>query len=244
MRNAELKQKTNPGKNALSVPALNLVIPHSALRTPHSNGFTLLEVLLAMGILSLVVTVIFASFSGAARNVQEAETIRDRTDLARTLIAKLSDDIANAYYNPSMKDMTVFYGKRSTEETDKPRYDSISLTTLTNWRKPDSRETDLWELGYRFEERSDGTGTIMIRREKRELAKDNKPLEGGTDMEITGQVRELRLRYSNGLVSTGTNTLKWEDEWDSRTKGLPKVVEIRLVLENGNPYLTLVQVGR
>lgn len=209
----------------------------------NQRGFTLLEVLLAVGILSLVVTVIFAAFSGSARNVEQAEAIRDRTDLARTLIARLSDDIANAYYNPLMKE-TIFYGKQSTQETDKPRLDSLSLTTLTNWRTPDSRETDLWELGYRFEEKPDGSGSVMVRREKREFTKDNTPLEGGIDMEITDQVKELRLRYSSGLVSAGTNSLAWEDAWDSRAKGLPKVVEIRLVLEDGTPYLTLVQVGR
>lgn len=216
--------------------------PYSGLSTRHSKGFTLLEVLLAVGILSLVVTVIYSSFSGAARNVKQAETIRDRTDLARTLIARLSDDIANAYYKPTMTE-TVFEGKPSTLETDKPRFDSLSLTTLTNWRKPDSKETDLWEVGYRFEEKSDGTGTVMILREKRNLTKDIKPLEGGTDMEITDQVRELRLRYSSGIFSAGTTSLKWEDEWVKKG-GPPKLVEIRLVLEDGNPYLTLVQVGR
>jgi general secretion pathway protein J len=208
----------------------------------NQRGFTLLEVLFAVSILSLVVTVIYASFSGAARNVKEAEAIRDRTDMARTLIARLSDDIANAYYK-SPKDM-IFYGKQTTQETDKPRLDNLSLTTLTNWRRPASRETDLWEVGYRFDEKPDGSGKVLVRREKREFAQDNKPLEGGTDMEITDQVRELRLRYSSGLVSAGTTSLTWEDEWDSRVKGFPpKIVEIRLLLENGNPYLTLVDVG-
>jgi general secretion pathway protein J len=207
-----------------------------------SEGFTLLEVLIAMAILALIVSVIYASFSTAGRNVEQAEAVRDRTDLARTLMARLSDDIANAYYNPLMKE-TVFDGKRSTQETDKPRFDSILLTTLTNWRKPDSNETEMWEVGYRFEEKPDGTGTVMIRHEKRELKKDDAPGEGGSDMEITDRVKELRLRYSAGFASTGSTPLAWEDEWKcSPSRKLPKIVEVRLVLDDGSLYLTHVDV--
>ena len=71
---------------------------------------------MAVTILSGMVTVIYMSFSNAGRNVEQAETSRDRTDLARTLMAKECDDIANAYYNSSMPE-TNFHGQKST--TDK-----------------------------------------------------------------------------------------------------------------------------
>ncbi|HET7317853.1 MAG TPA: prepilin-type N-terminal cleavage/methylation domain-containing protein, partial [Nitrospirota bacterium] len=58
-------------------------IPHPAFRIPNSQGFTLLEVLIAVAIMSAIVTVIYASFSTASRNVQQAEEIRDSADLAR-----------------------------------------------------------------------------------------------------------------------------------------------------------------
>jgi len=204
--------------------------------TGPTNGFTLLEVLLAMSILAVIVTVIYASFSSAGRDVEQVESSRNRTDLARTLIAKLSADIGNAYYNQSLKD-TVFYARPSTKEKDVPRFDRIALTTLTNWRKPDSKEMDLWEVGYRFEERPDGTGKVLMCREKREINKDNTVLEGGTDYEVTDRISELRLQYRDGS--------KWTDEWDSRIKyKLPNAVEIRLTLEGGSSFLTQVEAGR
>jgi general secretion pathway protein J len=202
----------------------------------HPKGFTLLEVLLAMAILAVIVTVIYTSFSTTGRNVAQAEATRDRTDLARTLIAKMSDDIANAYYNSAMKE-TVFDAKPSTTTENELRFDSITLTTLTNWRKPDSKEMDLWEVGYRFEDLPEGTGKMLIRREKREINANSIPLEGGTDYEVTDQITELRLRYFDGST--------WSDEWHSSSKQKkPMAVEIRLSQADGSSFLTRVDVGR
>jgi hypothetical protein len=168
--------------------------------------------------------------------VEQAEARRDQTDLARTLVSKLSNDIANAYYNPSMSE-TIFYGKKSTTTQDEQRYDSVYLTTLTNWRKPDSKESDLWEVGYRFDEQPDKSSRVMVRNEKRDLSTDQPPLEGGTDYIMTDRVKGFRLRYSNGTA--------WADEWDSRTlRALPKAVEIALEFSDGSFFITRVEVWR
>ena len=204
----------------------------------HSRGFTLLEVLLSMAILAVIMTVIYASFSTAGNNVDQAERARDETDMARTLIARLSADIANAYVKAPN---TIIQGKKveilgELSKNDKPiRHDGITLPTLTNWPRPNSKETELWEVEYSFKEKPDGTGYMLLRREKRDLSKDP-PLEGGVEYEITDRVQSLMFRYMDG-----TNT--WTDNgWDRRTT-LPKAVEIVLTLDSGKVYMTRVDVG-
>jgi prepilin-type N-terminal cleavage/methylation domain-containing protein len=225
--------------------------------TPQSSGFTLLEVLLAMAILSVIMTVVYASFSTAGKNVEQAEALRDENDLARTLMARLSDDIANAYISPGMNMtsqaiLTIFYGKM--EEVDggsgagneKIRHDSISLTTLTHWRKLGSKETELWEVGYFFKEKPDGKGFSLFRREKRELSKDIPALEGGDEYEITDRVESLQFRYRQGYHAGSS----WRDAWDTKspsspTSGiLPSLVEIALTLDTGKVYVTQVKIGQ
>lgn len=221
--------------------------PQSAIRSSRSGGFTLLEVLLALAILAVILTVIYASFSTAGKNIEQAEAIRDETDLARALIARLSVDIANAYPDGSGKFPsipTIFYGKK--EEVDggggagaeKIRHDSIYLTTLTNWHRRESKEMELWEVGYLFREKPDGKGYALFRREKRELSKDVPALEGGVEYEITDQVESLQLTYSHDGST-------WTDNgWDSRSQlRLPKMVEIALTLDTGKVYMTRVDLG-
>jgi len=209
----------------------------TASQNRQPGGFTLIEVLLAMAILAVVVTVIYTVFSTSSANTERAEAVRDETDLARTLMSRMSDDIANAYCSTGLTG-TFFYGKDEEVETEggKFRHDSFSLTTLTNWRKPDSKETDLWEVGYSFEEKSDGSGYVLVRREKRELNQDVPPLEGGVEYEITDRVAELQLRYYDG-----TN---WFDTWDRKTgcsqSNMPRAVEISLTLDSGSVFVTQV----
>ena len=221
--------------------------PHSASYTLHSSGFTLIEVLLALAILVLIMSVVYGSFSTAGRNVEQAEAARDETDLARTLLAKLTDDLTNAYFNRTMNmvnpnanvNLTILYGKKAEAGggEDKVRHDSLSLTTLTNWRKPDSKDTELLEVGYFFKEKPDGSGYSLFRREKRDLSADVPPLEGGVEYEITDRVAGLQLRYYNGTT--------WVDEWDTRTLGgLPKAVELTISLDTGKVYVTQADVSR
>jgi general secretion pathway protein J len=209
-------------------------------RNPISKGFTLIEVLLAIAILAIVMTVIYTSFSAAGRDVEQAETVRDESDLARTLISRISDDIANAYVNRKMNlsaPITIFDGKKEEIESsgEKLRHDSLNLTTLTHWRKPDSKEMELWEVGYFFKEKPDGSGYTLFRREKRELNKDVPVLEGGDEYEITDSVESLQFRYYDGF--------NWTDAWDKSLSKVPTAVEIALTLDSGKVYVTQVDVG-
>ncbi len=201
--------------------------------TRRSSGFTLIEVLLALMILAVVVTGIYQSFSTAGQNVQQAEKVRDGTDTARTLLSRLTADLNNAYVNGMMSG-TFFYGKKVEDEDTKKRYDEVSLTTLTNWRRPNTAETELWELGYYFQDRPEEKKRVLMRREKRELSRDVPPLEGGVEYELTDQVQGMQIRYSND----GTN---WKDEWPMGQL-LPKAVEIVLTLADGRVYETQVDV--
>lgn len=62
------------------------VIPHSALRTPHSNGFTLLEVMVAVSIMALVLVTLLGLKNRSMQDVMLAEHMTTATLLAQRMM--------------------------------------------------------------------------------------------------------------------------------------------------------------
>ncbi len=236
----------------------------SGIIRPGCGGFTLLEVLLAMAILAVILSVIYATFTTAENSVAQAEAMRDETDLARSLLTRLSTDIANAYYRPTTALPMFLCGRKvevdNPEGGEKLRHDSISLTTVTNFPRPGTREMELWEVGYFFREKENPEGRrySLVRREKRELSKDIAPLQGGDEYELTDRVESLQIRYLAGSAQAASAaSLTWSDTWNCGsaqacvgdfasaipgTSQLPTVVEITLTLDDGRIYTTQVDV--
>ncbi len=67
------------------------ICPHSAIRIPHSNGFTLLEVMVAAAIMSMVLVTLIGLKNSSMQNVALAEHIVTATMLAkRTMVETMA----------------------------------------------------------------------------------------------------------------------------------------------------------
>ncbi len=68
-------------------------------KSPSNNGFTLLEILLAIFILTLVVSAVFGAFSGTFKVVNGTEAQEEVYAAARVTLDRISEDLASAYGN-------------------------------------------------------------------------------------------------------------------------------------------------
>ena len=132
----------------------------------NKNGFTLVELLIAIAILSIIMAVVYKSFYASTEGIKRAEAVDDINSTARVIFLKLMDDINSAYLTG--KDV-IFVGD-SKRDKDLPQ-DSLSLTSLSNLRMVrDAKETDLYETGYYLKEDYDyqrqEKKTSLFRREK------------------------------------------------------------------------------
>ena len=65
-----------------------------------SRGFTLLEVLVALGILGVVMAIVGATFTGALRVQEAADQQAEVTHAARTALDRISQDLVSAFGLP------------------------------------------------------------------------------------------------------------------------------------------------
>ncbi|WP_372371294.1 prepilin-type N-terminal cleavage/methylation domain-containing protein [Candidatus Uabimicrobium sp. HlEnr_7] len=178
-----------------------------------STGFTLIEVLIATTILSIILTMAYSILITTlnSRNFIEARVQTER--VGNRLLNFISKDIQGAYMY-QVQDDRYFFARKQGKNT---RIDFISNTDSI-LLAPGGNHSDLCEIGYFLKKNRDGTHRI-IRREDFFIDKD--PFSGGLGIKLYDEVVSFELRfYENG---------KAESTWNStQKKQLPQAVEIIL----------------
>jgi len=198
-------------------------------------GFTLLEIMISIGILVLVLAMVYNAFNSSIKAFATIDAHGDAYGEARLTLNRMSEEIGSIYlseHNPN----TGLLGEDK-DEDDLP-FDSLHFTSLSHirWIK-DSRESELCEIGYFLERDQEMEKSFLFRREDWNV--DGTLEEGGIALELAEGIEGLNFRYYDGE--------EWADDWDSKAKGgLPKAIEVVLLVEdpNGNriPLSSIITV--
>jgi general secretion pathway protein J len=183
------------------------------------TGFTLLEVVISVGILAVILSIVYNTFNSSMKAFTAMENQGDAYAQARIVLTRMSEEIASIYFSPQNRNTGLLGEDR--DEYDLPA-DSLHFTSLSHirWVK-DSKESELCEIGY-YLEKDEETGSLF-RREDWNV--DGTIEEGGRPLELAQGVDGLNFRFYDGE--------EWADEWDSRIKGgLPKAIEVVLVMRD------------
>ncbi|MFQ5432390.1 MAG: type II secretion system protein GspJ [Nitrospinota bacterium] len=188
------------------------------------NGFTLVEILVAVGIVSVIFTFIFGVLTSTLAASKEAAEKMEIMHTGRFFINRITGDLTAASLMLNSGN-GAFIGKdlrHSGKSMDELHFTAFAHTHLT--RRP---QIDQSEIGYYFEYKEDGA-TLLKRREADVI--DSIVDSGGESFPITGKVNELKIRY---LAREG-----WTDSWDSTlNKSLPKAVSVEITLkDSGRSY--------
>jgi general secretion pathway protein J len=208
-------------------------------RSAYSRGMTLLEVMVALVILSLVAALIHGVIDSLSRG-RKAEGLRaDRAHSGREAMGRILRDLSSAYLSQHvpvipalMTGRTAFVGRSSTV------FDRIDFTAFAHFRtERDAHESDQAEVGYfvvkdpEVPEKMD-----LVRREQTPI--DYEPLKGGIVNVVAEDVEKFDVRFLDPQTS------QWIETWDSmqvtgQPNRLPFEVDITLVLKGvsgGAPY--------
>ena len=187
------------------------------------SGFTLLEVVISVGILAVILTIVYNAFNSSMKALTAMETRGDAYAQARIVLNRMSEEIASIYLSETNPNTGTGLFGEDEDEDDLP-FDSLHFTSLSHvrWTK-DSKESELCEIGYYLEKDEETRESFLFRREDWNV--DGTLEEGGRPLELAEGVDGLNFRYYDGD--------DWVDEWDSRINGkLPKAIEVVLVMRD------------
>ncbi|MBV8882222.1 MAG: prepilin-type N-terminal cleavage/methylation domain-containing protein [Planctomycetaceae bacterium] len=200
------------------------------MSAPRKSGFTLVELMLAILILAIMMSIVYGVVVSTVSAAKRVEEITASSEIGPALLTRIRADLEAAFLP---KEGEFFVGsKRPGGGADRDRIDFISSDVAYGSENDveEPRFHSINEVGYQvLDSRKDPNVGILYRRE--DFFIDAEPLKGGRLTEMYDRVRGFSLRYYDGK--------EWRADWSSKTqKGLPKAVEIELrllVTNNDDP---------
>ncbi len=191
-----------------------------------TDGFTLLEVLVAVAILALISAMLWYSFSQTFESIDLVRADADLLRQSRQVTSRIPRELQSAFLplslSPTAGAKYEFVGEDE-GDLDKIRFDSLSHTKLYQ----DANESDQSELAYFVEDDPKNAGLYRLMRREDPVI-DDRPEEGGTALVIAERVKVFDLTYYDA------NRDEWLDEWDStrsdQSGRLPYSVRMRLTM--------------
>jgi general secretion pathway protein J len=198
-----------------------------------ARGFTLVELLVAIGILSMISVMIYGAFDQMRRSKQGIQRITDRYREGRLAMARISRDLQAAYlsaHTPIDQSIivrqTAFIGQRGTPA------DRLDFNSFANRRLDrDSHESDQAEIGYFGSPDPDNRTTIDLAR-RISNRPDLDPQKGGRVEVLATNIDLFDLEYLDPLSG------EWIETWDTtqaigQANRMPLQVRVLLVLNDG-----------
>lgn len=192
------------------------------------DGFTLVEVVVAIGLLAVVMTLVYSAFARSLDVTRETAEATQRVRQIQLITERLVDELSAAYWfpptaaQPAREGRGRFVGRKETAPDSDLRRDRLMWTTFAHRRYVGNQpESDTSEVEYRLEVDADRPAGRLVRQERINLFTDAAWAVETDEMAL--DVTEFQLRYH----SAG----EWTDEWDAgERQGLPAAVEVTVGL--------------
>jgi len=202
------------------------------------RGFTLLELLVAVFISALILTLVGTSFF---QIINAKEKVEDQLELiheARVVFSRIGKDLSSVYprgkvVNSAASYPYIFFLATNDEQTDNSRleFSSFARSPIEFNRESDQSEITYFMVRIEDEEKYDEENQIfaLIRKENPWFGND----QGGTQYPISERVKKFKLTYQNAKKVDDPLIEQVDiEEWDAVLLGgtLPKAVAVELVL--------------
>jgi general secretion pathway protein J len=206
-------------------------------------GFTMLEILIAILIFSIVVTTIFGSFGAVFSSSETITSSTDRFDMARNCLSRLQDDLESFYISlpPKYKKPDIddepdeFHIKGETtnvagEDFGRLRFSSMAHVQFLH----DMRQGIAEIIYYVMESEEEKTGLVLKRSDYLYPYPDFE--ESADHPTICENVLGLEFTYFD---DEGNEEEDWDSESDDVKYASPRAVGIKLIVGDEEGAVTL-----
>jgi general secretion pathway protein J len=209
------------------------------------QGFTLIEILLAIFIFAIVISALYGSYSGTFQVIDKVEKQATAYRQARIAMARITEDLESSYYSELVTDREPFVGTEG--ELQGMRADTLRFISKAHLVFNDEDlAAGKAQILYDVREGESGEGLALYRHDIPELAPGS--AEESEGLLLCDNLVEVRFSYFD---STGNEQSSW-DATDTGFAGktarerIPRMVAITLRFRNASqpqaPYTFMTSV--
>lgn len=190
---------------------------------PDNRGFTLIEMLVAAAVSSVILLMVYTVYSSVIKSVNYGKTTSDYYESLNFALRRIDSDISNLYWksdNTKLNFICTEQGGSSILNFVTAEYRDYRMM---NNLKTEIPVTDIHEVGFYLKKNPDSSSYDLYRRCS--IGYDESPLEGGTEELLLRKVKSIKFefRYRSD----------WTPTWDTReNKRIPSVVNTTLIVYN------------
>jgi general secretion pathway protein J len=200
-------------------------------RLRRARGMTLLEVIVSLGILSMISLLIYGAFDSMSRG-RKGEAMRvDRARQGRDAMDRITREVSSAFlsmHNPT--NPSLITRQTAFMATNGSNFDRLDFSSFAHRRiEKEAKESDQSEIGYFVVKDPDRDDKMdLVRREQ--APGDYEPKKGGVVNVLAEDVELFDLRFLDPLTG------QWLESWDTmqltgQLNRLPLEVKVTLVLK-------------
>jgi general secretion pathway protein J len=199
-----------------------------------ARGFTLIEVVVAVALLSLVMSSVYGIFSTISSTQKRLEDESEGYHQARVIFDRVGRELSGSYLAIGNECSALSAGNDSNGD---PYLAFTSTSALTRGDDPDT----LVRVRYEVDTESDKVVGRLLRSAVPLFFPENL----GHSQRLSSQIKQLKWRFYDGS--------SWQDDWDSIiSNSLPQTVEMSMTLLSNDHEiqaltafdLSLSRVGR
>jgi type II secretion system protein J len=200
-------------------------------------GFTLVELLVSLALLSLVLVLVYGAFGQISRGaLEQTERLTERQEL-RLLLRIVADDLQSAQWLARYREQGE--GLKTGIIASIHREGSAEFSTLSfhaaqparfHRRNVLERDPGLHEVGYQVRWEEDGERLELVRREDYYLDDDLE--EGGLTVVLVTDIESFLVEFLPPDADPNAAEEPWQDRWDSNEQQdnarMPKSIRLTL----------------
>jgi prepilin-type N-terminal cleavage/methylation domain-containing protein len=207
-----------------------------------NKGFTLIEILIAISILAIVLTTVYAAYTGTLRIVRDTEYGDDIYSMARVTLKRMTDDLESIC---TYKDSFKFFSFE--KQFDDQKFTDISFLSSAHVSFDDTPSAGNARIGYFIRKGSDKEDYVLIRRDELYRAEEGGFNDSNSDSDkgyiICDHIQSIAYTFYDG---NGNEYETWDSGSDTTKDKAPTLVSIHLNLKNpddkDNPYRFMTTV--